>query len=633
MLTGAAEQRRVPKDEGQLKSSLVEPKAPKGGRSASSLSETDHVTDSRTGKRRRSIKDGDLSNHDSKRPKHTHGTSQSRSGLRRGKEDLIQNWLSESCWSRRTSADNGSSPQEASDNMPRKTAEVLRLLPSPDDSFSSVISSSRKSEKSAASVRDTDYRSSLGYRNICINRQDPPVELMRRATRIISRPRASPEMDDPTVQELRGTVRRLENKGEEDIVQQLAPHIIPAMNRVPDPRLERNADQPWFNYVPVPLDPSILINPLPLPKPKPDLVFGYSEAAFTRNQLGTIDLLIDKSGQSYAVPDKELRFPFLDVDFKSQAKNGTHYIATNQAAGAGAAALNGNLELTRRSFGVEKLDFNEPQFFSLTMDHAYAQINVHWLSRGVQDGPFSFHVEGLSRHFLDDPIGIRAVTRAIKNILDYGADARLRKLCEALDAYREKIILERKATTSQRDQRYEAKSQPEQRRRSRRDPQPSYDQQGYQSPGAQQSPYEQQVYQSPGAPQSPYEQQVYESPGAQQSYEQQVYQSPGAQQSPYEQQVSQSPGAQQPLYGEQEYESRPDLRVEENASIYVEEDWVDGSLGGSPEDLQAKRQPQRKQTTTRRQARSRTNVQAQAVRTSSRRAARIVEYEEEVQGR
>jgi hypothetical protein len=74
------------------------------------------------------------------------------------------------------------------------------------------------------------------------------------------------------------------------------------------------------------------------------------------------------------------------------------------------------------------LDPDEPQFFSLTMDHAYAQINAHWLSWGVQDGPFGFHVEGLLRHFLDDPIGIRAVVRAVKNVLDYGSDERLRKL-------------------------------------------------------------------------------------------------------------------------------------------------------------------------------------------------------------
>ena len=43
-----------------------------------------------------------------------------------------------------------------------------------------------------------------------------------------------------------------------------------------NPRLARNADQPWFNYVPLPLNPNVLIDPLPLPKPKPDLVLWCS---------------------------------------------------------------------------------------------------------------------------------------------------------------------------------------------------------------------------------------------------------------------------------------------------------------------------------------------------------------------
>jgi hypothetical protein len=288
------------------------------------------------------------------------------------------------------------------------------------------------------------------------------MELMQRAKRIISRPRASPDMDDTAAQQQRDKSRRLQNEGEEDIVQKLAPHIIPAMDEVPDPRLASNADQPWFNYVPIPLDSSILTYPLPLPKPKPDLAFGYSEAAFTRNQLGTIDLLVDDQfGRSYAVPDKKLQFPFLDIDFKSQAKNGTHYIATNQAAGAGAVALNGHLELMRRSFGVDNLDYNEPQFFSVTMDHQLACVNVHWVSPLAEGGQYSFHVEGLSKHLLDDANGIRAVRRAVKNILDYGDDARLRALCHALDAYREKVIHEREAVTTERDQAYEIQTQPQ----------------------------------------------------------------------------------------------------------------------------------------------------------------------------
>ena len=51
-------------------------------------------------------------------------------------------------------------------------------------------------------------------------------------------------MDDATVQKLRDKSRKLENEGEEDIVQQLGPYIIPAMDEVSDPRLTRNADQP-----------------------------------------------------------------------------------------------------------------------------------------------------------------------------------------------------------------------------------------------------------------------------------------------------------------------------------------------------------------------------------------------------
>ena len=47
--------------------------------------------------------------------------------------------------------------------------------------------------------------------------------------------------------------RRLRNEAEEEIVQQLAPHLIPAMDEVPDRRLARNADQPWANSIPVPL--------------------------------------------------------------------------------------------------------------------------------------------------------------------------------------------------------------------------------------------------------------------------------------------------------------------------------------------------------------------------------------------
>lgn len=248
-------------------------------------------------------------------------------------------------------------------------------------------------------MRDANFRKSLRYRNIYINDEDPPEELMRRAKRIITRPRKSSEMDDVTARKLKDTVRRLESRGEETNIEALVSDVVPSENKVADPRLARSKNQLWCDTVPIPLDPDVLVEPDPprLQRPKPDLVFGYSRAAFSHKQLASIDLLIDKDGRSYAVPDRITRFPFLDVEFKSQAKGGSHFIATNQVANAGSTATNGGLELIRRISGVVEPDQTEPQFFSLSTDHALACVNVHWLSTNAENGQFSFHVEGLSK--------------------------------------------------------------------------------------------------------------------------------------------------------------------------------------------------------------------------------------------
>ena len=103
------------------------------------------------------------------------------------------------------------------------------------------------------------------------------------------------------------------------------------------------------------------------------------------------------------------------------------------------------MDLTDRSFGIKSFDYKEPQFFSVTMDHELARINIHWLKAPVDGEAASFHVERLSRHLLDDTDGIRTIVRAIKNILDEGTDKRLRTLCEAIDAYRAIVVRNREA--------------------------------------------------------------------------------------------------------------------------------------------------------------------------------------------
>lgn len=88
--------------------------------------------------------------------------------------------------------------------------------------------------------------------------------------------------------------------------------------------------------------------------------------------------------------------------------------------------------------GILQLEGNpgisEPQFFSMSIDHAMACINVHWLSEKAESGTICFHVEKLLQYFIDVD-GLKAVKRAVKNILDYGVSERPQKIYEGLDAY------------------------------------------------------------------------------------------------------------------------------------------------------------------------------------------------------
>ena len=90
------------------------------------------------------------------------------------KEEFTEDSLDESY--RRASTENEAGIRELSENMPRKAAAVLL---SPGVSLESTISSSRKSDASAASAREADYHQSLGYRNIFIEREHPPPSRFR----------------------------------------------------------------------------------------------------------------------------------------------------------------------------------------------------------------------------------------------------------------------------------------------------------------------------------------------------------------------------------------------------------------------------------------------------------------------
>lgn len=193
--------------------------------------------------------------------------------------------------------------------------------------------------------------------------------------------------------------------------------------------------------------------PLLLPKPKPDLAFGYSEHAFSPSELRTIELLVQSPrGKSFASPDGVLLFPFLIFEIKSQAKEESLYTGTNQAAGAGAIAMNGILKLWSRSFGLDSFDFNEPRVFSVTMDQSVLSLNVHWIGNKPDTNQISYNLDEVSICLLKYRDSIQDLKDAIKNICDHFANEPLKEIHTGLAEYRKKLIASRDAESAERTQ-------------------------------------------------------------------------------------------------------------------------------------------------------------------------------------
>ena len=267
----------------------------------------------------------------------------------------------------------------------------------------------------------------------------PPPGMKQKAEKIVFRRRETPELEDAAIDKLRETMKDIQNKGEEEVRNRLGAHIIPGYSTPFDKRLGVVQGQLWSKAVAVPFKSSLLDPPLPLPKPKPDTTFAFSKIAFTESQLGTMKSLVQfPNGPSFASPSQDIRFPYAVIEYKSQAKDGTIRVANNQAAGAGAVALNGFLELMNRGPGLDASDVNQPLFFSVAIDQNSAYINMHWIGKMSDTNEHTFHLEELRMLPLRYDDSIQVLQRALKNIHDYAAEDLLKLIVDALDEYRNK---------------------------------------------------------------------------------------------------------------------------------------------------------------------------------------------------
>ncbi|KAH0562761.1 hypothetical protein GP486_002590 [Trichoglossum hirsutum] len=273
-------------------------------------------------------------------------------------------------------------------------------------------SNASKSERSSIDPSDLDFRGSLTFYNIYMNVSKPPDEIALRAFEIMGSP---PEVDEFT------------------------PMVLPGI-------LTSIKAQRWTLCVPIRLSSSTFSNLLPLSEPRCGQLIGYSNRVFTPDQHEAINRLTDEYKQSYAKPcrDHGLWFPFFGIEFVAPANSREFSIAENKAANAGAVAGHGLVELARRA--SESGDFKhgkykELQFFSLSMSDRVAILYMHWGE--VPDeylGKFVLsNVVELSDYSLANLEDLRALRRAVMNILNWGEGERLDLIRRRLDKYKEKL--------------------------------------------------------------------------------------------------------------------------------------------------------------------------------------------------
>jgi hypothetical protein len=341
---------------------------------------------------------------------------------------------------------------------PLRSKNIMAQLPSPNETTrpppqTFTASSQKLTAKSIASVHDTDYRETLEQYNVHVPGKFLSPEFEQEVEKRGFRVRDSPDLDDAYVRKIKQIAISLENAGEEEVRNQLGSHIIPGYTDSPDVRMKAIPGRLWHRTVAIPLDPSVIEQPLPLPKPKPNISLVYTKAAFSRFQLATINLFAQAvNGPSFALPGQDILLPWGAIEFKSAAKDGTLRVATNQAAGAGAVALNGFLEVMSRGPGLDDADLKKALFFSVSIDQNCASINVEWVDKTLDTDQYAFHLQELRMLPIRYGDSIQLLHRALKNIYEYSLNERLKLILDALDIYRDDVTKSKNANLVENSQ-------------------------------------------------------------------------------------------------------------------------------------------------------------------------------------
>ncbi|MCJ1341130.1 hypothetical protein MMC09_006426 [Bachmanniomyces sp. S44760] len=159
--------------------------------------------------------------------------------------------------------------------------------------------------------------------------------------------------------------------------------------------------------------------------PKPDRTYGYNRSVFSSIEESTQS--IDPNVKCLARPTASNYWPFFAIEFKSQSRGGTLWVAENQNAGTGSLSVNALDTLFRYAEKTKRASYLDSIAFSCAIDAQIGTLWIHWLENGT-----SFNMSHIGTYPFTNREDIRRFRDAAKNIVDYGLDKRLPNVRKAL---------------------------------------------------------------------------------------------------------------------------------------------------------------------------------------------------------
>lgn len=256
-----------------------------------------------------------------------------------------------------------------------------------------------------------------------IDRLKPHESKLKAAAELLRRPRPDLQLSENEREALCELSRLNSDEDENELVRNFYSRIIHKLLPSNISTILRQSHRQKWNRA-VPLHPTSRLaigQPRWVVMPKPDALFGFSAEDLLGNgsPLGG-SILFDRGQYSLTTVDLDVFSPFFGLEFKSQSRRNTLWIAENQEGHAGSIRVRDVRKILLYGRNQDLVYSDRPIYFSLAGDSNVATINLH--TAESNNGTVEYTSWRIAEFFLRDKEHVYNLVLAVQNIITYGTE-------------------------------------------------------------------------------------------------------------------------------------------------------------------------------------------------------------------